>query len=127
MTIEPKNIINIFALMESLHDILNQKDILLEELISQISKDLYLSGIDSDNFDNLKTAGELVAQLNVFVSDMITYQPELFNRFMYRIDVDEQTLNHLIYTRLDDLVNHISQLILKREMQKIIFRKQFGA
>ncbi len=112
--------------MELLSETLIKKNILVDELTAQIKKDLQLSGIDDDIFKNIITADALVLQLQHFVTDLLSYQPENFNRFMYRIDVSEKDLSHLNFMQLTDLAEHISRLILNREMQKIIFRKQFG-
>lgn len=112
--------------MVTLNDLLLQKQVLLEELIAQIKKDLTLSGIDDDFFDNILTSIDLQDRMQHFVTDLISYHADDFNRFMYRVDVPEKKLSGILHTQLEEVAAQLSLLILQREIQKIIFRKQFG-
>ena len=112
--------------MTGLQLLTSHQDILLTELIGQIQKDLLLSGIDPDYFDDIASGEILLKKLEHFVQDMITYHSADFDRFMYRVDVSEKDFSGLTNIDLTLLVERIVFLILKREMQKIVFRKQFG-
>jgi len=113
--------------MEQLKELQNEKDILTQEVVVQLQKDLRLSGLEPDLLNDQMSLDELVNQLRAIVTEMISYRPGDFDRFMYRIDVPEKQLKGVLHRDLDKLVDHLSLLILKREMQKIVFRKQFGA
>ena len=87
---------------------------------------MILSGIEPDYFDDI-TSGEILLQrLERFIQDMLSYQPSDFDRFMYRVDVAEKDFSGLTTTDLTVLVEQLVLMVLKREMQKIIFRKQFS-
>jgi len=110
-----------------MEEIINSQDIKLETISNQIIKDLTLSGLETDAFENLSSPTDLANALKNLVSEMLTYRYEDFNRFMYRIDIPESKLSNLLHRDLASLVDELCVLILKREMQKIIFRQQFGA
>jgi len=109
-----------------MEDLIITQNIEPKAIIKQIMKDLTLSGIDTDAFVNITTAGQLVTALKQLVSEMLTYRFEDFNRFMYRIDIPEHKLTNILHRDLNLLVEELCVLILKREIQKIVFRKQFG-
>jgi len=113
--------------MDNLAQLIKQQDILFEDLVIQLQKDLNLSGIDPDYFDGVVSPDMLLQRTENFIAEMISSYPEAFNRFMYRIDVPEKELAQINHRVLGDLTTHLTQLILKREIQKIVFRKQFGA
>ncbi len=113
--------------MNHIMELIKQQDVLFEDLIIQLQKDLNLSGIDPDFFNEIDTAEELLQRTQSFITEMISHYPEAFNRFMYRIDVPEKELTQINHHALGDLTTHLTKLILKRELQKIVFRKQFGA
>ena len=112
--------------MNSLQLISGQKDISLSELTTQIKKDLKLAGIDAGYFEEIETGEVLLEKLQHFIRDILSYHPADFDRFMYRVDVPEKDFSNLITTDFETLVDRIVFLVLKREMQKLIFRKQFG-
>ncbi len=112
--------------MTGLQLLTSHQDISLTELISQIQKDLILSGIDANYFDDINSGEILLHKLEHFIQDMLSYQPSDFDRFMYRVDIAEKDFSELTTTDLTMLVKHIVFLVLKREIQKIIFRKQFN-
>ena len=112
--------------MNSLQLISEQKDISLTELTGQIKKDLSLAGIDAGYFEEVESGEVLLEKLQHFTQDILSFHPADFDRFMYRIDVPEQEFSGLMTTHFDVLVERIVFLVLKREMQKLIFRKQFG-
>ncbi len=112
--------------MTGLELITTQSNISLPELTAQIQKDLNLSGIDTKHFDHVDSGEDLIEKLSNFIQDILTYHPADFDRFMYRVDVPEKDFSKLLSTDLQLLVEQIVYLVLKREIQKILFRKQFG-
>ena len=104
-----------------MEDLIKTQNIELDLIVRQIIKDLTLSGIDTDEFQNISTAKKLATTLKSLVSEMLTYRFEDFNRFMYRIDIPEHHLSNILHKDFDLLVEDLCILILKREIQKIIF------
>jgi len=117
-------IINVY--LSGMEELITTQNIELDAIIKQIKKDLTLSGIDTNEFDNITTANQLVTALKSLVSEMLTYRFEDFNRFMYRIDIPEHQLSNILHRDLTLLVEELCVIILKREIQKIVFRQQFG-
>ena len=112
--------------MNSLQLISEQKEVSLTELTGQITKDLSLAGIDTTYFENVKTGEVLLEKLQYFIQDILSHHQTDFDRFMYRVDVPEKEFSGVMTTNFDVLIDRIVFLVLKREMQKLIFRKQFG-
>jgi len=112
--------------MTGLQLLTTHQDISLAELTGQIQKDLILSGIAPDYFNGIDSGEILLQRLEHFIQDMLSYSPSDFDRFMYRVDIAEKDFSGLTTTDLTMLVEHIVLLVLKREIQKIIFRKQFS-
>ena len=112
--------------MNSQELISGQKDISLNELTEQLKKDLKLAGIDADYFNNINSKDDLLEKLKNFIQDILSYQPTEFDRFMYRVDVPEKEFSGILTTNFEVLVENMVFLILKREIQKLIFRRQFG-
>jgi len=107
--------------------ILKDNAINLDELVTQIQKDMQLSGLNTSNFDNMQSITDFINRLQDFVSDLITHRPADFDRLMYRVDIYESNFNQILNQDFEDLVAYITLLILKREVQKIVFRKQYGS
>ncbi len=112
--------------MNSRELISTQKDISIAELTGQIKKDLSLSGIDAAFFDHISSGDDILKKLQQFIQDILSYRPADFDRFMYRVDVPEKDFSGIMTTDLETLVDRIVFMVLKREIQKLIFRKQFG-
>lgn len=92
----------------------------------QIQKDFGLEGfpIELDSSENLEsTYFKLYAQITGLVQ-------QDFNglmRLLYRIDISEIKVQRQMDLIPDDTARAISELIIKREIQKVILRKQFSA
>ena len=113
--------------MNRFTELLSQKDLNFSDLKTQFFKDLQMSGIDIDFFEAETTPEVFWQWLKHLVSDLLSYHTEAFNRLMYRVDIPEKELQKLQHTCLPELSEHIAYLILKREMQKLVFKKQFGS
>ena len=112
--------------MNSLQLLSGQKDISLNEITGQLKKDLKLAGIDAGYFEQIETGEALLEKLQYFIQNIVSYHPADFDRFMYRVDVPEKEFSGILTTDFEVLVENMVFLVLKREIQKIIFRKQFG-
>ncbi len=113
--------------MENLQGLILKKEFDFKDLKQQLIKDLILSGIDSQYFEDINDAQMLIEKLQTFVSDLLSYHTADFDRFMYRVDINENKLSGLNHTNMSELIQNLCYLILIREMQKITFRKQFKA
>jgi len=98
----------------------------IPDLIVQIGKDINLSGIDDHRFDGIVSSEKLVSVLKEFIEDLITHNPEAFSNLMYRVDISEEQIRGLSHIQLTDLVDEISLLVLKREIQKVYYRKKYS-
>lgn len=92
----------------------------------QIHKDFSLEGLEivHDQTDDLHTMYQRVyAQVTHFVQSDFN----ALMRLLYRIDISEGKVQRQMDLIPDDTARAISELILKREMQKVVLRKQFSA
>ncbi|WP_264531927.1 MULTISPECIES: hypothetical protein [Flavobacterium] len=93
-------------------------------LIEQINKDFNLAneGID---FPMSISPDELKIQLHEKIYRMIQYKFAEYLNLLYIIDVPENEIKKLDGSDLVILAEQVSFLILKREWQKVWFRKNF--
>ena len=97
-----------------------------EALVAQINRDVTLAGIDSDTFNNVETPEELISRLQNFIDVLVSNYQESFSNFMYRVDVPEKEVNAINKGEMTHLIDEITFFVLKREMQKVYFRKKFS-
>ncbi len=112
--------------MFPVEELLAQKDQNFAELKAQLNKDLQMSGIDTGYFEEATTPEAWLRQLSLLITDLLQYHTEAFDRLMYRIDISEKILQQLNEAEFSTLTEHITYLIVKREIQKLVFKKQFG-
>jgi len=98
----------------------------LDQLVKQIDKDIRLAGIESDEFIDIDSPEILAETLYHFIDVLIHKHQESFNNFMYRVDIQEKDIYGLQQQNLEDLIENICLLIIKRELQKIYFRNKFS-
>jgi len=101
-----------------------QAETLYLNLIEQINKDFNLAneGID---FPLSISPNELKIQLHEKIYRMIQYKFAEYLNLLYIIDVSEIEIKKLDGSDLVILAEQVSFLILKREWQKVWFRKNF--
>ena len=101
-----------------------EKENLYLNLIEQINKDFNLAneGID---FPLSISPDELKIQLHEKIYRMIQYKFAEYLNLLYIIDVSEIEIKKLDGSDLVILAEQVSFLILKREWQKVWFRKNF--
>jgi hypothetical protein len=101
-----------------------QKESLYLSLIEQINKDFNLAneGID---FPLSISPDELKIQLHEKIYRMIQYKFAEYLNLLYIIDVSEIEIKKLDGSDLVILAEQVSFLILKREWQKVWFRKNY--
>ncbi len=95
------------------------------QLIQQLNKDLHLSNIDFE-FQETLTSLELKSLLIEFLMNLITNNYDDYLNLLYRVDVPEQSLIKLASERLQDAIEQVAFLVLKREAQKVWLKQNFG-
>ena len=115
--------------MDELPDIITgiSKPDLFEKFKIQLQKDFEGAGLNGD------FANALQQDYNVIL-EMIEVEVEKINKLavskltglLYRVDISELQIKRLSSERPDNSMNEIiSELILKRELQKIIIKEHF--
>ncbi|MGZ3862027.1 MAG: hypothetical protein ACXVPN_06740 [Bacteroidia bacterium] len=96
--------------------------IILEETVKQIQKDLAFFSLPVVFTGNKSSAyEELFGQIKPHVKKLMDENFSQLLSVLYRIDINEKQL------RTDkDQVDHITDLIIKRCLQKVVFRKLFS-
>jgi len=91
------------------------------ELIRLINKDFTIDLAEKIS------AAEIHSQLAEYVNRLIQKDFEKLVSYLYRIDVNEQTLKTLLQqNQQEDAGNIIATLIIERQLQKIKTRQQFS-
>jgi len=96
---------------------------LLKKLILQIRKDAQMSGLEFELNEN-SSVEVLVDFLNKYIAELIQKDFTSYVNFLYRIDVSEKEIIKINETSLETLVSRISELILRKEWQKVWFRSR---
>ncbi len=101
----------------------HQQEITWHDILQQLKRDLNLSGIDTDFFDQIASFEQLIDDLVVFVEQLLQYHPELFSNLIYRIDISENQIQKI---ENENLQTTFAELIIKRLIQKVYFRKKYS-
>ena len=109
--------------MNTLIIYLKEKEVLLSELVLQLQKDLSLSGINSDIIKEIHDINDLANKLVILIEDLLMYRSDLFHNLLYRVDIDKKKLSNNIG---DHLQQKLADLIIKREILKVYFRKKYS-
>ena len=102
-----------------------QKEDLYIQTIKQLNKDFQLANIDK-NIDELIESIELKNELEKIVFDLLTNNYDDYLNLLYRVDVPESELRKLSSKILTETVGEIAFLIMKREFQKVWFKKRYS-
>ena len=114
--LKPKNSSELFKLVES--------ENLLLMLIEQFNKDFLLSGI-SKVFDKTCSIEKLYEELEETLLNLIQFKYDDYLNLVYRVDISEKELAQITKINIEDIVNQITFLILKREFQKVWLKLNF--
>ncbi len=91
-----------------------------DELITSVNNELALELPVSSSIEQLKE------QLTVHINNLINHDFEKLIYYLYRIDVHEEKIKHLLQQHEgENAAGIIAQLIIDRQIQKIKFRKEF--
>jgi len=94
----------------------------LRDVIKQLNKDLIMSGIDSE-FDISSDKNKFIAALLEWIETTLNENENILFNFLYRVDVNQK----LIYTNDGLPQDNLLKLILNRELQKVVLKKQFSS
>lgn len=101
---------------------------LLRETAQQITKDFGMQGMKiTFSGDPENAYVELFSQVVPFIEKMQNEHFGNFYNLMYRIDISEDQIKQAVNAAADRSFSEIvADLILKRELQKVITRKRFS-
>jgi hypothetical protein len=92
-----------------------------QQLILELKKDLPVEPADKISL------GEIRKKLAIHVNDLINHDFEKLVSLLYRIDVNEAKLKHLLQENKNkDAGDLIAQMIIERQLQKIKTRNEFS-
>lgn len=95
---------------------------ILIEVITQLNKDLVMSGIEYE-FDVQSEKTEFVENLLNWIETILRENENILFNFLYRVDVNQQ----LIYSNDGLPQENLLRLILNRELQKVVLKRQFSS
>lgn len=99
---------------------------LLNLTVEQIKKDFNLFGIEisfSGHAD--KAYNELFSQIKPYIESLLNHNYEKLLTLLYRIDVTEKSISNIVLNSGDEMVNEMTDLIIKRELQKVVIREYY--
>jgi len=87
----------------------------IKEIINQI-------GLDKQSNDE----EEIIQAVTIRVREMLDKSPDLLFSYMYRLDVEESAINHVLKNnQLMATDEALARLIWERQKQRLEFKKQF--
>ena len=98
---------------------------LYEDLVNQLNKDFEIIGT-TVNFSESKNPKDLFEFLQEVISELLEKHFDVFLNLLYRIDINEYQIKTIINQIADDTEQQIAFLILKREWQKVWFKKFYS-
>jgi regulator of sigma D len=99
--------------------------LLYEDLVNQLNKDFEIIGT-AVNFSETKNPKDLFEFLQEVISELLEKHFDMFLNLLYRIDINEYQIKTIINQLADDTEQQIAFLILKREWQKVWFKKFYS-
>ena len=97
----------------------------IRDTVAQIKKDFSMFDFDITFSGNEKTAyQELKSQLIPLFDKLLARETEKVFALLYRIDVSEKLIKQIPETV--SFAEHIAQLVLERELLKVVNRKLYG-
>lgn len=102
---------------------------LLQEVVAQINKDFRLQGFDVEFSGEGESAyRELSDQLAPVIEYMLENQTDTFWNLIYGIDLNENKVKQILFGKeeVDNAIGQLTDLILKRELQKVVIRHYYS-
>lgn len=98
----------------------------IRETAAQIIKDFEIAGEEISFSGNAETAyAELKSQILPIVEKLLQSNFEKFLFLLYKIDVSENAVKNILAENEKVFSENICDLILERELKKVIVRKYF--
>ena len=107
--------------LELLNQINSEK--LLIKLVEQLNKDLQLANI-TESFKLSVSILELKEGLSKLLLHLISNNYDDYLNLLYRIDVSEKELATIKSNSLDESLEEVCFVVLKREFQKVWFKNR---
>jgi hypothetical protein len=100
---------------------------LLKEVVAQLNKDFQLNGFEVNFTGNEQNAyRELSEQLIPVIDYMLEHQTERFWSLLYGIDLNESKVREALFGEDVNTLQLLTDLILKRELQKVVIRNHYA-
>jgi hypothetical protein len=97
-----------------------------KDVLQQVRKDFDENQIKCDFDKSLTIFDQVFDSLKAFLLDMNFSQQDLL-QLLYRIDVPEKNVQQLeTIVNLDNFLDELTRLILRRELQKVMIRKYYS-
>lgn len=106
-------------------EVLNKYPGLVLSVWQQIQKDFSLESLPIHD-TLVSTLDDIFNEVYPQVDHFIKHDFNALMRLLYRIDVSENSVKKQMDIMPDDTALAISTLIVKREIQKVVLRKQFS-
>lgn len=101
----------------------NDSDVILAQQL--IKKDLLIDEELPEAFDSLE---ELKKQLTPIINHLLDHDLNRLLIALYRIDINEAKIKKILSTESPEgMASKIAELVIKREMQKVITRKKYSS
>lgn len=112
---------NVDELLKKTHD-----ELLYEKLLAQLEKDFKLANVD------IQISSETDSKdLHLLIHEKIYYLIlEKFNEylhFLYVVDVPESAFKNIHMTDVVEVADQMTFLVLKREFQKVWYKKKYAS
>jgi hypothetical protein len=101
---------------------------IIKETIAQIIRDMQVPGFEVVLSGNEQTAFlEVKNQLLIVVDKLFNADKKFFQSLLYRVDINEKDYRKLISTsEVETITDKLTELIIRREFQKVLTRKYFA-
>lgn len=101
--------------------------IIIQELIGQIVKDFGMFGEAIQFTENTEESYIILfGQLETFLRKTYSHQTEKLYPILYRIDILEKDIKKAINSPFhEDFIKEITELIILKELQKVIIRRYY--
>ncbi len=116
-----------FALSPADQNLIRKYPDLVEATWRQIEKDFLMEGLRVEYPEDVNNPAAIYECLCNMTGQIVQNDFSSLSRLLYRIDLNENALRQKTSGKhSDEVVRIISAEILKREWQKVVFRKQFS-
>lgn len=99
---------------------------IIRQVVAQIQKDFDDIVVEVELNDNETPYVQLKRQIYPIIDWLMEKRPERLFALFYRIDIPEQTVKRLLTGDDENLVDAYTDLILQRELQKVIVRNFYS-